>query len=148
MGLNRLLRVGFIVAGVSVWLLGTHTPEAIADPAFGIKSDLVSAVEGQGNTQVTLSLAVTNNDSDPLTGVSLTLVSPADLTTSFGAVSLGTLAPGMAATASTTFIIPEQDLLLMGDLEVQNFKISFTNVFLDQLNEVVKSEKMPEQTGP
>ncbi len=148
MGLNRVLRVGFAVAGVGVWLMATGTPEAIADPALGIKADLVNQVEGQGGSQVTLSVAVTNNNADPLTGVSLTLVSPADLTTSFGAVSLGTLAPGVEAMASGTFTIPEQDLLLMGDLEIQNFKVNYTNVYLDQLTEVIKSDKMPEQTGP
>lgn len=148
MGLNKLLRVGFAVLGVGAWLASAETPEAIADPALAIKSNLVNQVEGTGSTQVTLSVAVTNNNADPLTSVSLSLVSPADLTTSFGAVSLGTLAPGVEATGSGTFSIPEQDLVLMGDLEVQNFRVNYTDVYLDQFSEVVKSEKMPEQTGP
>lgn len=148
MGLNRLLRVGFAVLGVGAWLTSAETPEAIAGPALAIKSNLLNQVVGTGSTQVTLAVAVTNNNADPLTGVSLSLVSPADLTTSFGAVSLGTLTPGVEATASGTFTIPEQDLLLMGDLEVQNFKVNYTNVYLDQLSEVVKSDKMPKKTGP
>jgi hypothetical protein len=148
MRLKRLLRVGFAVAAVAVWVMGAETPQALANPTLSIKANLVNQVEGQGTAQVTLSVAVTNNDPDPVSAVSLALVSPADLTTSFGTISIGTLAPGVEATGSGTFSIPEQDLVLMGDLEIQNFRVNYTNVYLDQLSEVVKSDKMPEQTGP
>ena len=113
-----------------------------------IQSDLTDKAEVGDATAVTLSMTVSNNSPDPLSTVSIELVSPADLSTAFGTVSVGALPAGGTVTMSGTFTIPRTELLLMDDLEAQNFKVTYTDVFMDSLSGIVKSERAPDQSGP